>query len=394
MTNYICVAEPTLCVSNPTPPPSDIPDVNLGTFTDDGSCQLDIIGCMDDLAVNYDPLANIDSGECLYEGCDDMSAYNYAPLDPAGTVWDAYNYNLCEFAGCAYPFHPSDSNLASANNGAANGCAPASPTVIPNGIEPTGELDSADMSCCDFPGCTDPTMANYNQYATSDDGSCIPFCKRVKAIQCKPDTEGDEYERTIGCMWIDNWEAETPNATLEVPQGGFQLQVDPTEIVEEAVFKITGIEDDSGQASNFPSGNCGGSDDILQIKKKNRLREIAQELGYLNKYEKVSFIYTEQGGYFYGLDVYVSKDQPQRSDKLKYDEANEWLKGVLEGADDEEVEMLRTFGIEPSGPLKYSPEEEIIPRRYNSGMEDLDLIVDRLEELGIEASHGDYMDVS
>ena len=56
--------------------------------------------------------------------------------------------------------------------------------------------------------------------------------------------------------------------------------------------------------------------------------------------------------------------------------------------------MLKTFGIEPSGPLKYSPEEEIIPRRYNSGMEDLDLIVDRLEELGIEASHGDYMDVS
>ena len=90
------------------------------------------------------------------------------------------------------------------------------------------------------------------------------------------------------------------------------------------------------------------------------------------QYEKVSFIYTEQGGHFYGLDVYVSKDQPQRSDKLKYDEANEWLKGVLE----------------------YIHEGDLIPRRYNSGLEDLDLIVDRLKELGIEASHGDYMDVS
>ena len=91
-----------------------------------------------------------------------------------------------------------------------------------------------------------------------------------------------------------------------------------------------------------------------------------------HQYEKVAFVYTEQGGHFYGLDVYVSKDQPQRSDKLKYDEANEWLKGVLE----------------------YIHEGDLIPRKYISGLEDLDLIVDRLKELNIEASHNDYMDVS
>ena len=90
------------------------------------------------------------------------------------------------------------------------------------------------------------------------------------------------------------------------------------------------------------------------------------------QYKKVEFVYTEQGGRFYGLDVYVSKDQPQRSDKLRYDEANEWLKDTL----------------------SYIHEDDLIPRRYNSGLEDLDLIVDRLRELGIEASHGDYMDVS
>ena len=116
------------------------------------------------------------------------------------------------------------------------------------------------------------------------------------------------------------------------------------------------------------------------------LKEIATELGYLNEvdgmeggidlnamqYKKVEFVYTEQGGRFYGLDVYVSKDQPQRSDKLRYDEANEWLKDTL----------------------SYIHEDDLIPRKYNSGLEDLDLIVDRLRELGIEASHGDYMDVS
>ena len=116
------------------------------------------------------------------------------------------------------------------------------------------------------------------------------------------------------------------------------------------------------------------------------LKEVASELGYLKEvdgmeggmdpnamqYEKVTFVYTEQGGRFYGLDVYVSKDQPQRSDKLRYDEANEWLKDTLH----------------------YIHEDDLIPRKYISGLEDLDLIVERLKELDIEASHNDFMDVS
>ena len=57
-----------------------------------------------------------------------------------------------------------------------------------------------------------------------------------------------------------------------------------------------------------------------------------------------------------------------KQQKMKYDEANEWLKDTLE----------------------YIHEGDLIPRKYNSGLEDLDLIVDRLRELGIEASHNDY----
>ena len=57
---------------------------------------------------------------------------------------------------------------------------------------------------------------------------------------------------------------------------------------------------------------------------------------------------------------------------MKYDEANEWVKEQLE----------------------YIHEGDLLPRRYNSGLEDLDLIVERLKELDIEASHNDFMDVS
>jgi len=113
--------------------------------------------------------------------------------------------------------------------------------------------------------------------------------------------------------------------------------------------------------------------DRLTPDDRDKVGKIQQMMqGERNQYEKVTFVYTEQGGRFYGLDVYESKDQDQRSDKLKYDEANEWLKGVLE----------------------YIHEDDLIPRKYISGLEDLDLIVERLEELGIEASHNDFMDVS
>jgi hypothetical protein len=104
--------------------------------------------------------------------------------------------------------------------------------------------------------------------------------------------------------------------------------------------------------------------------KVGKIQQMMQ--GEKKQYEKVAFVYTEQGGRFYGLDVWESKNPDQRSDKLKYDDANEWLKETLE----------------------YIHEGDLIPRRYNSGLEDLDLIVERLEELDIEASHNDFMDVS
>ena len=124
------------------------------------------------------------------------------------------------------------------------------------------------------------------------------------------------------------------------------------------------------------------------------LKEIAIKLGYLkeidgmeggnmsvsNKFDhskfdfqekvtKAEFMYTEQGGRFYSLTLSTSDN---RQIKLKHNEANAWLKDTLE----------------------YIHEDDLIPRKYISGLEDLDLIVDRLKELNIEASHNDFMDVS
>ena len=89
------------------------------------------------------------------------------------------------------------------------------------------------------------------------------------------------------------------------------------------------------------------------------------------QYKKAEFIYAEGNGQFYALNLYTSKGQKQ---KLKYDEANEWLKNTLKS-----FEGVKTTGI-----------DSLIPKKYNSGMEDLDLMVKKLRKLGIEASHNEY----
>ena len=86
------------------------------------------------------------------------------------------------------------------------------------------------------------------------------------------------------------------------------------------------------------------------------------------QYEKAEFVYSEGNGRFYALNLYTSDGQKTKLGLTQYDEANEWLKDTLH----------------------YIHEGDLIPRKYISGLEDLDLIVERLEELGIEASHNEY----
>jgi len=186
-----------------------------------------------------------------------------------------------------------------------------------------------------------------------------------------------------GALDIENKFGESPSMTNgEYAAKGQEFVDDRFDGDKEAALKYiySQINEDRDEEDEKNDQNLA-IDDI-----PDSLRELSTELGYLNEvdgmeggmdlnamqYKKVEFVYTEQGGRFYGLDVYVSKDQPQRSDKLGYNEANEWLKDTL----------------------AYIHEGDLIPKKYNSGLEDLDLIVDRLRELGIEASHGDYMDVS
>ena len=135
------------------------------TFTMTGLCtsdDIDIPGCTDATACNYDPNATVDDGSCDFSscsGCTDAMACNYNPnaTDDDGS---------CEFDSCV-------------------GCTDASAcNYDPSATIDDGsclQLDACgvcggDNSTCS--GCTDPEADNYDPSATVDDGSCSygPAC--------------------------------------------------------------------------------------------------------------------------------------------------------------------------------------------------------------------------
>jgi len=123
-----------------------------------------VIGCVDPEACNYDELANLDDGSCIYpeefydcdgncindsdeddmceelelEGCTDPEACNF---NPEATEEDD---------SCIYPeeFYDCEGDCI-------------------NDTDEDGICDELELE-----GCTDPEACNYNSEATEDDGSC------------------------------------------------------------------------------------------------------------------------------------------------------------------------------------------------------------------------------
>lgn len=123
----------------------DCDGICLNDADGDGTCdEFEIVGCQDATACNYDETAT-DAGECVYadgncESCDGEGGVAVSDADGDG-VCDAD-----EVAGCT-------------NAGACNYNADA-----------TDEDGSCEFSSC--AGCTDDTACNYDMESTIDDGSC------------------------------------------------------------------------------------------------------------------------------------------------------------------------------------------------------------------------------
>src|SRR3989344_5919293 len=151
---------------------------------DDGSCVYDIYGCTDSSAINYNPAATIDDGSCQLPilGCTDSAATNY---NPAATVDDG----SCIIAVCTDSLAVNYDPAATSDDGSCliSGCT--DPTAVNYNPEATIDNGLCSHDATQIPGCTDSTAVNYNFTATIDNGSCaylLAGCTDKNALNYDP----------------------------------------------------------------------------------------------------------------------------------------------------------------------------------------------------------------
>ena len=147
-----------------------------GEYYDD--TYVEIWGCTDWNADNYDEYANMDDGSCTYPvyGCTNDAAPNY---DSNATVDDG----SCEARpppprpGCTDPEADNYNEEAQQDDGSCE--YPPDPILGCTDSEADNYDDEAteDDGSCEYPpdpvyGCTDDSANNYNPEATEDDESC------------------------------------------------------------------------------------------------------------------------------------------------------------------------------------------------------------------------------
>ena len=148
-------------------------DTSNGVYVDfniqDSCGDLAVFGCLDSIAFNYDSLANVDNGGCLpiIMGCMESLALNYNPLANTPDTCIAYIY------GCTDPTMFNYDQLANTDDGS---CEPFVYGCMDSMMFNFNPLANANDTCIPFVyGCTDPSMYNYQASANTEDFSCVPF---------------------------------------------------------------------------------------------------------------------------------------------------------------------------------------------------------------------------
>jgi uncharacterized delta-60 repeat protein len=153
-------------------------------------------GCTDPLACNYNPLANQSNGTCIYPGspCDDGNPNT--TNDSIGPNCNCVG-NLI-IPGCMNPAACNYNPLATIDDGSClfpgSLCDDNNPNTINDSINP-------DCNCIGdviVPGCTDPLSCNYNPLANQNDGSCT--YPDAPCDDNNPDTMNDTYNSTCDCI--------------------------------------------------------------------------------------------------------------------------------------------------------------------------------------------------
>jgi Secretion system C-terminal sorting domain len=208
--------EPGSCNFNPIATVDDGSCLLLGEACDDNNpatindaiqadciCQGDAssdIGCTDNQACNFNPLATISDDSCIYPGaqCDDFNANTYNDSYNGDCVCAGTSYGCTLSTACNYD------PLAGIDNGSC-----LFPTDLCDDGNPLTANDAYNADCVcmgtevsGITGCMTPTACNYNADATIDDGSCL-----TTGDTCDDNdvtTDNDQVNADCVCMGVDN----------------------------------------------------------------------------------------------------------------------------------------------------------------------------------------------
>ena len=149
-------------------------------------CAPPIGGCMDILATNYNPLAQVNDTSCVYPPCVGLDTLWVESFCSGGDVTVYYHWSNMPNPSCRMTSYTRVKNINDLGNVWLSYPSNWSNTaIIYNGQQPNttyyfiGML--ADSTYTDtlvittpdcIPGCMDPTALNYNPWANSNDGSC------------------------------------------------------------------------------------------------------------------------------------------------------------------------------------------------------------------------------
>ena len=137
---------------------------------DDGSCIYPILGCTDSLAGNFNPLASIEDGSCLY--CDiNTTISSSAPSSSSSCDGFLLANSTSSFSILTYLWQNSQGVVVGANNFIVNLCADAYILIVNDSL---GCSTNDTVILGNVYGCTDPSAFNYSWTSNVDDGSCIP----------------------------------------------------------------------------------------------------------------------------------------------------------------------------------------------------------------------------
>jgi hypothetical protein len=196
-------------------------------------------GCIDSLATNYDDLADVDDGSCVYPvQCDDQSNLVVMELntDPWAyeTSWDlisetgdtllfmnGYENNTTYLDSVCVPinqeitFNMYDSYGDGLTSGAGDGsfilhiCGEQVYSGSDFGYQFTGVFYDCDGAQIVIFGCTDENAMNYSPDATTDDGTCeyeVVFgCMDAEAINYNAEaTDEDESCEYLSCEFYES----------------------------------------------------------------------------------------------------------------------------------------------------------------------------------------------